>query len=154
MIARRMMASALLLAPQALLAEPVAEPGITVSVDIVGLRSAKGLIQACMTTKAKTFPDCEKDPQALRITEPAQTAGAGGHPVLVFRHVMPGSYAVSLIHDENSNGKLDTSMGIPKEGYGFSRDAAVMFGPPKFDAAKFVVGAADVNLKILVRYIL
>jgi uncharacterized protein (DUF2141 family) len=154
LIARCALAAALVLAPQGLLAEPVAEAGPTVTIDIVGLRSTKGLIRACLTTIAAAFPDCEKDPQALHMTVPVQTGAASGGPVLVFRHVQPGTYAVSLFHDENSNGRLDTSMGIPKEGYGFSRDAAIMFGPPKFDAARFVVGATDMTLKITVRYIL
>ena len=72
----------------------------------------------------------------------------------MFRHVVPGTYAVSLFHDENANGRLDKTMGIPSEGYGFSRDAAIRFGPPKFDAAKVTVAAADVILPIKVRYIL
>ena len=126
-----------------------ADDGATVTVAIAGLRNTKGHILACLTTKAATFPECEKDPQSLRLTVPARNG-----PALVFRHVAPGIYAVSLFHDENANGRLDKMMGIPAEGYGFSRDAAIRFGPPKFDAAKAVVGAADVVLPIKVRYIL
>jgi uncharacterized protein (DUF2141 family) len=126
-----------------------AEEGATVTVAIAGLRNTKGNILACLTTKAATFPECEKDPQSLRLTVPARNG-----PALVFRHVSPGIYAVSLFHDENANGRLDKTMGIPAEGYGFSRDAAIRFGPPKFDAAKVAVGAADVMLPIKVRYIL
>lgn len=138
----------LLLAPQPLLAD--AADGVTVTVDIVGLRNTRGNILACLTTKADTFPECEKDPQSLRLTVPARNG-----PVLVFRHVQPGTYAVSLFHDENANGRLDKSMGfIPREGYGFSRDAPVKMAPPKFNAAQFAVGAADQTQKITVRYIL
>lgn len=126
-----------------------AEDDATVTVAIAGLRNTKGNILACLTTQAATFPDCEKDPQSLRLTVPARNG-----PALVFRHVAPGVYAVSLFHDENANGRLDKTMGIPSEGYGFSRDAAIRFGPPKFDAAKVPVGAANVVLPIKVRYIL
>jgi uncharacterized protein (DUF2141 family) len=38
-------------------------PHTTVLVDVVGLRSHKGLIQACLTADPVTFPDCEKDPR-------------------------------------------------------------------------------------------
>lgn len=136
---------AALLAPQI----ARAEDGATVTVSIAGLRNTQGNILACLTTKAATFPECDKDPQSLRLTVPARNG-----PALVFRHVMPGTYAVSLFHDENANGRLDKRMGIPTEGYGFSRDAAIMFGPPKFAAAKVIVGAGDVVLPVKVRYIL
>lgn len=49
-----------------------------------------------------------------------------------------GTYAISLYHDRNGNGKLDSNwMRIPKEPYGFSRNAAATFGPPKFQKAAF-----------------
>jgi len=131
-----------------------ADDGVTVTVAIAGLRNTKGNILACLTTRAATFPECDKDPHSLRLTVPARDTSAKGGPALVFRHVAPGTYAVSLFHDENANGRLDKTMGIPSEGYGFSRDAAIRFGPPKFDAAKVTVASADVVLPIKVRYIL
>jgi uncharacterized protein (DUF2141 family) len=146
-LTRFILAAGLYLAPQGVLAEPA--DGVTVTVHISGLRNTRGLIQACLTARAQTFPECDKDPHSLRLTVPAHDG-----PVLVFRHVMPGSYAVSLFHDQNGNGRLDKTMGMPNEGYGFSRDAPVQFGPPKFDAAKVLVGASDLTLPIKVRYIL
>ncbi|WP_420381749.1 DUF2141 domain-containing protein [Novosphingobium sp.] len=122
---------------------------VIVTITIAGLRNTHGNILACLTTRPATFPDCDKDPQSLRLTVPARNG-----PALVFRHVVPGIYAVSLFHDENANGRLDKTMGIPSEGYGFSRDAAILFGPPKFDAAKVAVGAADIVLPVKIRYIL
>lgn len=123
--------------------------GAGVTVVISGLRNTKGVIQACLTARAATFPECDKDPAALRLTVPA----ANG-PVLVFRHVQPGTYAVSLFHDQNANGRLDKTFGIPKEGYGFSRNAPVRFGPPSFADARFAVASADVTMPITVRYLL
>lgn len=148
---RAALATGLILAPQALWAEPVAEAntGVSVTVKLSGLRNTRGQVLACLTTKVATFPECDKDPQAQHLTVPAQNG-----PVLVFRHVAPGHYAVSLFHDENANARLDKSMGVPAEGYGFSRDAPVWFGPPRFRAAQFAVGANDLTLAIKVRYIL
>jgi len=68
--------------------------------------------------------------------------------------VSPGRYAVSLFHDENANGKLDKMVMIPREGFGFSRDAPVHFGPPSFSAAAFDVGAMPVRQAIRMRYML
>jgi uncharacterized protein (DUF2141 family) len=46
-----------------------------------------------------------------------------------FEAIPPGTYALAVIHDENSNGKLDTDLlGIPTEGYGFSNDARALIG--------------------------
>ncbi|HPQ07631.1 MAG TPA: DUF2141 domain-containing protein [Bacteroidia bacterium] len=45
-----------------------------------------------------------------------------------------GKYAISVLHDENENNKIDFNfIGIPKEGYGFSNNPKIMFGPPGFD---------------------
>ncbi|NRB48077.1 MAG: DUF2141 domain-containing protein [Saprospiraceae bacterium] len=60
-----------------------------------------------------------------------------------------GTYAISLFHDQNGNGKLDSNwMKIPKEPYGFSRNAAATFGPPKFEKAAFQHGQTITKLKI------
>jgi uncharacterized protein (DUF2141 family) len=121
----------------------------SVSVTVSDLRSAKGQVLACLTTRADAFPDCDKDPQARKLTVPA---AAEVH--LDFGAVPPGHYAISLVHDENSNGKLDTRLMIPREGYGFSRDAPVRMGPPRFDRAAFAVAGENVHLAIHMRYLL
>ena len=59
---------------------------------------------------------------------------------VVFENLKPGEYAVSLIHDENENGELDSNMfGIPKEGFAFGNNAMGTFGPPSFEKAKVVL---------------
>ena len=58
--------------------------------------------------------------------------------VVTFENIPSGIYAVSIFHDENDNGKMDTNfMGIPKEDYGCSNDASGFMGPPKWSDAKF-----------------
>ena len=57
---------------------------------------------------------------------------------VTFQDIPAGFYAVSIFHDANNNGKMDTNfMGIPKEDYGCSNDASGFMGPPKWDDAKF-----------------
>jgi uncharacterized protein (DUF2141 family) len=47
-----------------------------------------------------------------------------------------GPIALSVFHDANGNGRLDANaMGLPVERYGFSNDAAGVYGPPKFEQA-------------------
>ncbi|MEE4451926.1 DUF2141 domain-containing protein [Novosphingobium resinovorum] len=126
-----------------------APPDAHVSVAVTDMRSARGQVLACLTARADAFPDCRKDPLARKLTVPASDAA-----VLDFGAVPAGRYAVSLIHDENGNGKLDTRLMIPREGYGFSHDAPVRMGPPSFRSAAFDVGAENVRLAIRMRYLL
>ena len=121
----------------------------TVTAEVDGLRSSRGVVRACLTADPDTFPDCQKDPEALHATVPASNGGT-----VVFRQVLPGRYAIALFHDENANGRLDKVMMIPREGFGFSRDAPVRFGPPRFAAAAFVLGDAQLRTIIRVRYLL
>lgn len=115
---------------------------------VTGLRSDKGTIMGCMTRRPDAFPGCANDPLAKRLIVPATA------PQLSFGHVPEGRYAIAVIHDENANGKLDKRLMIPREGFGFSHDAPVMMGPPRFDSAAFAVGVAGEHLKIKMRYLL
>jgi uncharacterized protein (DUF2141 family) len=70
-----------------------------------------------------------------------------------FEDIPPGTYALAVIHDENSNGKLDTNwLGIPKEGYGFSNDARGVLGAPSFSAASYFYDGGTVDLTISLHY--
>ena len=121
----------------------------SILVEIDGLRSNRGQILACMTADPKTVPDCQKDPTARHLTVPA----VNGETVQ-FKDVPQGRYAIALFHDENGNGRMDKMMMLPREGFGFSRDAPLQFGPPRFGAASFQVGAAQLRTAIKVRYLL
>ena len=63
-----------------------------------------------------------------------------------------GRYAVSVLHDENGNGKPDMAVMIPREGFGFSRNPVVRFGPPAFARAAFAVGPDNQRQTIRMRY--
>jgi uncharacterized protein (DUF2141 family) len=117
-------------------------------VDVEGLRSSDGLIQACLTRQADHFPDCDGDPNAVR-----RTINAGAPDSLAFANLPSGSYALSIIHDENANDRLDRFAGIPREGIGFSRNPAFTFGPPRFSAARFAVNGAEA-MTVRMRYFL
>jgi uncharacterized protein (DUF2141 family) len=65
----------------------------------------------------------------------------------------PGTYAVAIYHDENNNHHFDRSViGLPVEGYGFSRDAAIFLGPPSFSSVRFAAGPGDTAIAIRLRY--
>lgn len=131
-----------------LAALPGAAPTGSVDVNFDGLRSTKGLLQICITTDPRHFPDCKGDPHAI-----ARTISAV-HPHLDLPALPAGDYALSVIHDENGNGKLDTFAGIPREGVGFSRNPKLMFGPPGFAAVRFAVSGAGVPQSVRIKYFL
>ena len=119
-----------------------------IAVTITDLRSTKGVVRACMTTNPAIFPRCREDPASYRLVVPA-----GDKVELMFRNVKPGRYAIALLHDENDNGKADRALGMmPKEGFGFSRDAPVKMAPPKFEAAAFEFTGKAKVLNIRMRY--
>lgn len=64
----------------------------------------------------------------------------------------PGRYVVAVFHDTDGNGRLSTwPVGLPKEAYGFSRNARGRFGPPSFDAAAFDLPATGARQTITLR---
>lgn len=56
---------------------------------------------------------------------------------VVFENLPFGTYAVSVIHDENENGELDSFLVIPTEPYGFSNNVMGKMGPPSFKESSF-----------------
>ncbi|WP_254447854.1 DUF2141 domain-containing protein [Sphingomonas sp. ID1715] len=124
-----------------------AEPG-AVELDVAGLRSAKGVVQVCLTRDPVNFPGCTDDKFAVKRKVPATQTR------LSFGDLPTGAYAAALIHDENANNRLDTMLGIPREGFGFSRNPVIAFGPPKFAAARFTVAAGETIQRIQMKYLL
>ena len=136
----------------AVLAAPVLLGALPAESDVIatvtGLRSDKGLVVACLTARPDAFPDCQHDPAALAVKVPAHEGAR-----IAFAPVAPGRYAIALFHDENANGRLDKRLMVPREGYGFSRDAPVRFGPPSFKNAAFAADSGQQHLSIRMRYI-
>jgi uncharacterized protein (DUF2141 family) len=134
----------------ALCATPLigAAPVGSLEVAITQMRSAKGMIRVCLTADPANFPSCVDDRDAVKRSVPA------GQTDVRFAALPRGDYAVAVIHDENGNAKLDTFAGIPKEGFGFSRNPALRFGPPHFAAARFTLAGDAETQQVRMRYIL
>jgi uncharacterized protein (DUF2141 family) len=137
-----------LLPAAAPLAGPVIGPTASLELDVTGMRSARGLIRICLTADPRNFPGCTDDKHAVTRSVPA------GEHVIRFDGLSPGNYAAALIHDENSNAKLDTLMGIPREGFAFSRNPPIGFGPPRFAAAQFALDRVAETQQVTMRYML
>lgn len=120
-----------------------------IHVEIVAMHNDKGRVLCSLFSSAADFPT--KTDKAFAH---AASDISNGRSVCEFADVAPGTYAVSVFHDENSNGKLDTNfVGIPREGVGASNNAKGHFGPPKFDAAAFQFSGGRLDLKITINYL-
>lgn len=142
-----------LAAPGETLAQPSPNPApkakqANLTVEMRGLRSDHGKVVLALFNSRAGFP--EKVRVALRR---ASVGVKGGRARIVLRDVPPGTYAVAVFHDENGNGKLDTTWtGRPKEGVGMSNDARGHRGPPKFEDASFKLHGGGKKIQITIRY--
>jgi uncharacterized protein (DUF2141 family) len=118
-------------------------------VTVAGVRNGDGRVMVAVFDHAEAF---QKMAEEKRIAA-AQIPIDGGTARLVIGGLKPGRYAVSVVHDANGNGKLDTNLvGLPTEGYGFSRDARGTMGLPSFEAAAFDLPAAGTKQIIKLGY--
>jgi uncharacterized protein (DUF2141 family) len=114
----------------------------TIEVTVENITETKGTIRIGLFSSEKNF---------LKETADGKIIKASASSITVkFENLKSGAYAVSVIHDENENGDLDTNMmGIPSEGFAFGNNAMGMFGPPSFDNAKVEVKGNDVVKQLL-----
>lgn len=113
----------------------MALPGAALAGDLtlsLTTREAGGSIAVAVYRDADSF---------RRSADPVKTVTVprtGATTTVTIRDLPPGRYAVGTFHDTDGNGRLSTwPVGLPKEAYGFSRDARGRFGPPSFEAAAF-----------------
>jgi uncharacterized protein (DUF2141 family) len=104
----------------------------TVDVHVSNVAGGKGSLKVAVCDRERFLKQC-----AYTASMPARE----GENVIAVPGIPKGTWAVLVFQDENGNGELDRNfIGIPKENYGFSRDAASKFGPPGFDEAAIQVG--------------
>jgi uncharacterized protein (DUF2141 family) len=122
----------------------------TLTVRVTGVRNAKGKVIVYLFRDPQGFPtDASRimRQQSVSIDPSTMTAR------VAFKDLPPGTFAVTVLHDENDNGKMDTNfLGIPTEGTGASNDPNKMRAPT-FDEAKFLLNAAEQTVDVKLRYV-
>ena len=128
----------------AVLATSAQAAPLTVTVD--NIRSAKGEIRLSLYASPVEWPD-----KSAKEHDFVATAQQGQ---VVFRlDLAPGIYAINGFHDENGNGKFDTSLvGIPEEGYFFSNNVHPFLSAPSFASASFRLPPEGASIVIDVIY--
>ena len=129
---------------------PGAPAGGMLTIKVVGARNAKGKIGVALFQGSEGFP--EKGSAALR-SQLAEIDSQTMSAEVVFRDLPKGVYAVSVLHDENMNGKLDKNFfGVPQEGYGASNNPEKKMRAPSFDEAKFSISSPEQTVEIKLIY--
>jgi len=115
----------------------------SIEVKVQGVTGGKGKVLVAVCDKATFLKDCKYSASAPALQ---------GETTVTVRDVPAGTWAVLSYQDANDNGKLDRNvLGIPKENYGFSRDARGRFGPPSFEDAAFVLQEEQIVSTVVLR---
>jgi len=121
----------------------------TLLVELANFRNNRGKVCVSLFNQKDAFPKSTE--KAVRIS---YATIIGFKSFVFFENLPAGEYAVSALHDENDNKKMDTNiLGIPKEGVGASNDAKGHLGPPRYQDAKFIFNGSKQTIHIDITYI-
>ncbi|MGB3298720.1 MAG: DUF2141 domain-containing protein [Phormidesmis sp.] len=111
------------------------------------LRNQDGKVCIALFDTQAGFPD--DDTQAVCN----QCFAIDAIPLTVSFEIPYGSYAISILHDENEDGELNTGLlGIPQEGIGFSNDPRIIKGTPSFETTQFEFSKESSAVEITIKY--
>lgn len=141
--------TAILLTMMTMGTPPAEQQNGRIRLTVENLRNEHGMIRVVLFNSEEGFPgNFEKGMKTINVKaeQPVST--------VIFEDVPHGNYALSVLHDENENGRMDTNMvGMPKEGYAVSNDAkAGMFGPPQYNDAVFILDSGEISMSVKLVY--
>ncbi|MCX6230628.1 MAG: DUF2141 domain-containing protein [Bacteroidetes bacterium] len=120
-----------------------------ITVNVSGFKSDKGKCLLYLYNNKKGFPT-----DADKAIHTSIGKILNGKSCIILNNIADGDYAISVIHDENDNGKLDKNfIGMPKEGVGVSNNAKGSFGPPSFKDSKFQLNKELLISNITIKYL-
>ena len=117
-------------------------------VKITAIRSGKGGIVLNVFKDQATY-DKEQPFKKFVFDKKALANGS----ITVKINLPPGIYGITLLDDENEDGKIDKNLiGIPKEGFGFSNFFMEKMKKPSFDEFKVDFSKPLAPIVIKVKY--
>jgi uncharacterized protein (DUF2141 family) len=106
-----------------------------------GIRSADGMVYAGICATGFDEAQCPYKGRAQARAGTVEIRVSG---------VKPGRYAIAIYHDVNGNGRLDKTLFLPSEPYGFSNDVG-RGGVPSFQGALIDVAEPATTVVVPVR---
>lgn len=120
----------------------------SLTVDLQDFRNDQGVVILSLYAGAEGFPD-EMGKAWSNLTVKV----VSGRARAIFVDVPYGQYALSVLHDEDNDGRMKSSwLGTPLEGFGFSGRADLKFGPPAFAETAFLFVSPTREMSVSIRY--
>lgn len=107
----------------------------SITLTVNDVESTKGYVVISLyRNNPKDFPD------ESAIYKTAKVKASAKSVKYTFNNLPKGDYAIIVFHDKNNDGDCNTNfVGIPTEGYGFSRNVRPKLTVPSFNDVKFSV---------------
>lgn len=112
-----------------------------------GLRNNEGQIAIGITSQAEGWPRAPEHEYAWE-----KKGASDGVLEVSVTGLKPGTYAVTVLDDENSNLEMDMTLGIPREGWGFSGNPPFRLSVPRFGECAFRLDPGGSTITIELRY--
>lgn len=108
----------------------------SLKVTVDSLRNSNGIVQVSLYNKEGSIPD-EK---YIEYFKQKKSDIVNSSAIAVFDSLPKGTYAINILHDEDTNGKIKKNFIIPAEGIGFSNFNSIGFtNRPNFKKASFKI---------------
>jgi len=128
-------------------------PKTQLTVDINGVESNEGQILVYLHDNSESYySDDDFDANSVRFFKRIIVTPKPPLTQVTFENIPAGSYAVSVIHDENKDGTLSRMVfpfaGMPSEPYGLSNNIYSSFTKGSFEDALIKVAAPDSKVSL------
>jgi uncharacterized protein (DUF2141 family) len=124
------------------LAAPAMAEDVTLT--LTGVQARGGVLLAALQTRGEFMQS--RAAHADRIESPA-----AGVLRLTFHDVAPGDYALSVLHDEDADGRMKMNGYMPGEGWAMI-NGDTLRATPTFDQVKFTVAASGADISVPMTY--
>ncbi len=103
----------------------------SLNVTVNNFEKTKGTLIVSLYNQEEGYLQTDKQLKTLSVKVTKNTEA------VVFENLPKGDYAIALYHDKNNDGECNCNfLGIPKEGFGFSKNIKPVLSAPTFDDCK------------------
>tara|TARA_B000000477_G_scaffold60273_1_gene50663 strand:- start:387 stop:782 length:396 start_codon:yes stop_codon:yes gene_type:complete len=115
---------------------------LTLTIEVASFENTKGVLRVCVTDQKDDFLKSCAFSKIVTVEDDTVS--------LKIENIEKGNYAVSVYHDENNNGILETGgvFGIPLEPYGFSNNPNMTFGPSYKKSVFKMTSDKNISIKL------
>jgi len=120
----------------------------SLTIEVDELQNSNGNVQFTLYNEDGSIPDQHYEKYFKQLIAEINDKSSS----VTFTNLPKGSYAVNILHDENSDGEIEKGFILPTEGIGFSNFTTIGFmNRPSFKKAKFDLNA-DKIIKVKIVY--